>query len=106
MRDRFHWALLLVFVAGLVTLDLLLRNEYLITENRILRRPSADTAACGSGASHVGRDCQTAWTQSAERSRASGQAGVLARYRRLIAQKLDGSRHREALVRMPRENRT
>ena len=37
MRDRFHWALLLVFVAGLVTLDLLLRNEYLITENRILR---------------------------------------------------------------------
>ena len=37
MRDRFHWARLLAFVTGLVNQDLLLRNEYLIAENRILR---------------------------------------------------------------------
>ena len=37
MRDRFHWACLLAFVTGLVNQDLLLRNEYLIAENRILR---------------------------------------------------------------------
>ena len=37
MRDRFHWARLLAFVRGLVNQDLLLRNEYLIAENRILR---------------------------------------------------------------------
>ena len=37
MRDRFHWARPLAFVTGLVNQDLLLRNEYLIAENRILR---------------------------------------------------------------------
>ena len=37
MSDRFHWALLLAFVTGLVNQELVLRNEYLVTENRILR---------------------------------------------------------------------
>src|SRR5262249_39812320 len=37
MRDRFHWARLLSFVTGLVNQELLLRNEYLTDENRILR---------------------------------------------------------------------
>src|SRR5262249_49731077 len=37
MRDRFHWARLLAFVTGLVNQALLLRNEYLAAENRILR---------------------------------------------------------------------
>jgi hypothetical protein len=35
-RDRFHWARLLTFVTGLVNQELLLRNEYLAAENRIL----------------------------------------------------------------------
>src|SRR5262245_8931316 len=37
MSDRFHWARLLAFVSGLVNQELLLRNEYLAAENRILR---------------------------------------------------------------------
>src|SRR5215831_9951756 len=37
MRDQFHWARLLAFVTGLVNQELLLRNEYLAAENRILR---------------------------------------------------------------------
>jgi hypothetical protein len=37
MRDRFHWIRLLAFVTGLVNQELLLRNEYLVAENRILR---------------------------------------------------------------------
>jgi hypothetical protein len=37
MRDSFNWARLLAFVTGLVNQDLLLQNEYLATENRILR---------------------------------------------------------------------
>jgi hypothetical protein len=37
MHDRFHWARLLAFVTGLVNQELLLGNEYLIAENRILR---------------------------------------------------------------------
>jgi putative transposase len=42
MRDRFRWARLLAFVTGLVNQELLLRNEYLIAENRILRSPLAN----------------------------------------------------------------
>ena len=37
MRDRFHGARLLAFVTGLVNQELLLRHEYLIAENCILR---------------------------------------------------------------------
>jgi len=41
MRDRFHWVRLLSFLTGLVNQELLLRNEYLAAENRILRTPMA-----------------------------------------------------------------
>src|SRR5215831_4020629 len=37
MSDRFHWARLLAFVTGLVNQELLLCNEYLAAENRVLR---------------------------------------------------------------------
>ena len=37
MRDTIHWARLLAFVTGLVNQELLLQNEYLAAENRILR---------------------------------------------------------------------
>jgi hypothetical protein len=37
MHDQFHWARILSFVTGLVNQELLLRNEYLAAENRILR---------------------------------------------------------------------
>jgi putative transposase len=37
MRDQFHRARLLAFLTGLVTQELLLRNDYLVAENRILR---------------------------------------------------------------------
>ena len=49
--------------AGSVDQELLLRNEYLVIENRILRAQKPDT--------------------------------ILARHRRLIATKFDGSRKRE-----------
>jgi hypothetical protein len=37
MMNRLHWTRLLAFVTGLVHQELLLRNEYLLAENRILR---------------------------------------------------------------------
>jgi putative transposase len=37
MRDSIHCARLLAFVTGLVNQELLLQNEYLASENRILR---------------------------------------------------------------------
>ena len=103
--------------------DLLLRNQYLIGENRILRDHLSMRLRLAVlervTLAEISRDCQTAWTQSAERSRARAKpATILAWYRRLITQKFDGSLHRgypgrprvsskiEALVvRMARENR-
>jgi hypothetical protein len=34
-----HWETLLAYITGPVDQVLLLRNEYLVTENRILRQP-------------------------------------------------------------------
>ena len=55
MRDRFHWARLLAFVTGLVNQELLLRNEYLAAENRILKAHLAVAApVVGCRAVHSG----------------------------------------------------
>src|SRR5258708_8337923 len=76
MSDRFHWARLLAFVSGLVNQELLLRNEYLAAENRILRAPPAESApAVGCGAVHLGRDRQTTRPSSSAGYRTRGQAG-------------------------------
>ena len=37
MSDRFQWARFVAFVTGLVNQELLLRNEYLAAENRVLK---------------------------------------------------------------------
>jgi len=37
MSDRFHCARLLAFVTDLINQELLVRNEYLAAENRVLR---------------------------------------------------------------------
>ena len=120
MSDRFHWARLLAFVSGLVNQELLLRNEYLAAENRILRAqlPSrlrlsdAERSTLAEIAKRLGRKALK------EVARVAKPDTLLAWYRRLVAQKFDGSRHRaypgrprvalevEALVvRLARENR-
>jgi hypothetical protein len=63
MHDRSHWARLLAFVTGLVNQELLLRNEYLIAENRILhgqlptrlRLSDAERATLAEIANRLGR---------------------------------------------------
>src|ERR1700681_220573 len=120
MRDGFHWARLLGFVTGLVNQELLLRNEYLAAENRILRAhlpfrlrlsdPERSTLA--EIAKRLGRKALK------DIARVAKPDTLLGWYRRLVAQKFDGSRHRaypgrplvsaevEALVvRFARENR-
>ena len=118
MRDS-KWVRLLAYVTGLVNQRLLLQNEYLIAENRILRShlpprvrlsdPQRSTLA--EIGKRLGRN---------ELQRVASVAlpdTILAWYRRLIAQKFDGSKRRsypgrppiapavEALiVRMAREN--
>jgi putative transposase len=121
MRDRFHWARLLAFVSGLVNQELLLRNEYLAAENRILRGhlPSrlrlsdAERSTLAEIAKRLGRKALQ------DIARVAKPDTILAWYRRLVAHKFDGSRQRaypgrpqvclklEALVvRFARENRS
>ena len=119
MRDTTHWVRLLAFVTGLVNQELLLQNEYLAAENRILRArlpsrlrlsdPERGTLAeIGKRLGHKGLK-QVACAAKPDT--------ILAWYRRLVARKFDGSKYRahpgrprvepevEALVvRLAREN--
>ena len=96
MRDRFHWARLLAFVTGLVNQELLLRNEYLAAENRILRAhlPSRlrltdpERSTLAEIAKRLGRKVLK------EVACVAQPDTILSWYRRLIARKFDGSRHR------------
>ena len=119
MRDSINWARLLAFVTGLVNQELLLQNEYLAAENRILRAhlpfrlQLADPERCTLAeiGKRLGRKRlkQVACTAKPDT--------ILAWYRRLIARKFDGSRCRaypgrprvesameELVVRFAREN--
>ena len=96
MRDGFHWARLLGYVTGLVNQELLLRNEYLAAENRILRAhlPSllrlsdSERFTLTEIAKRLGRKAlkDIAWIAKPDT--------ILSWYRQLIAWKFDGSRHR------------
>ena len=120
MHDQFHWARILAFVTGLVNQELLLRNEYLAAENRILRAhlPSrlrlsdAERCTLAEIAKRLGRKALQ------DIARVAKPDTILAWYRRLVAQKFDGAQRRaypgrprvspqiEALVvRLARENR-
>src|SRR5215472_17447454 len=118
MRDN-KWVRLLAYVTGLVNQRLLLQNEYLVAENRILRShlPSRlrlsdpERSTFAEIGKRVGRkDLQRVASVALPDT-------ILAWYRRLIDQKFDGSKRRyypgrppitteiEALiVRMAREN--
>ena len=96
MSDRFHWARLLAFVTGLVNQELLLRNEYLVAENRVLRAhlPSrirlsdSERSTLAEIARRLGRKALKDIACVAKPDT------ILAWYRRLVAQKFDGSRCR------------
>ena len=112
-------ARVLAYVTGLVNQELLLQNEYLAAENRILRAhlptrlrltdPERSTLA--EIGKRLGRKARK------EVARVAQPDTILAWYRRLIAQKFDGSKHRsypgrprvgrevtDLIVRMAREN--
>src|ERR1700759_5720660 len=112
-------ARLLAYVTGLVNQQLLLQNEYLLAENRILRShlparvplTNAQRATLAEIAKRMGR---RALEQVASVAKPET---ILAWYRKLIARKFDGSKHRaypgrpavsreltELVVRMAREN--
>ena len=95
MKKQNEWARLLAHVTGLVNQELLLQNEYLAAENRILRThlptrlrlsdPERETLA------EIGKRLgRKALAQVAAVARPDT---ILVWYRRLIAQKFDGSKH-------------
>ncbi|HXA64158.1 MAG TPA: helix-turn-helix domain-containing protein, partial [Bryobacteraceae bacterium] len=118
MRNK-KWVRLLAYVTGSVNQELLLQNEYLAAENRILRAklPSRlrlsdpERATLAEIGKRLGRKALRAVACVAQPDT------ILAWYRRLVAKKFDGSKQRqypgrpavapevEALVvRMAREN--
>ncbi len=115
------WARILAYVTGTVDQELLLRNEYLAAENRILkaqlkgrlRFSDAERAKLGEIGRRLGRKAL------GEVANAALPDTILAWYRRLVARKFDGSKVRrmpgrprldgeveKLIVRMAKENRS
>ncbi len=91
-----EWARLLAYVTGLVNQQLLLRNEYLAAENRILRAQLPERLRLTDS-----QRCTLAEIEKRLSRKALEQVAcvvkpdtILGWYRRLIAQKFDGSRYR------------
>jgi putative transposase len=116
-----NWKILLAYITGTVDQELLLRNEYLVTENRILRHQIKGRVRLSDGerSTLAGIGHKLGKQALEEMATIVTPDTILAWHRRLVAQKLDGSRQRkaagrpridpevEALVaRMARENRS
>ena len=90
------WARIWAYVTGTVGQELLARNEYLATENRILKAQlegrlklsDAERARLGEIAHRLGRKALAEVTIVAKPDT------VLAWYRKLVARKFDGSKDR------------
>src|SRR6202030_563731 len=116
-----EWARILAYITGTVDQELLVRNEYLAAENRILRGQlkgrlklsDAERARLGEIGHRLGRKALGGVATAAPPDT------ILAWYRRLVARKFDGSRARrtpgrpridgeveELIVRMAKENRS
>src|SRR6202040_3637936 len=96
MRNK-KWVRLLAYVTGSVNQGLLLQNEYLVAENRILRAklPSRlrlsnpERATLAEIGRRLGRKALR------EVACIAKPDTILAWYRRLVAQKFDGSQYRQ-----------
>ncbi len=91
-----NWARMLAYVTGVVNQELLLRNEYLVAENRILKGQitgrlllsEAEKATLAEIAHRLGRKALE------EVAGAAQPDTILGWYRKLIANKFDGSKFR------------
>ena len=113
------WARMLAYITGTVDQELLLRNEYLVAENRILRAQlkgrlllsDAERVTLAEIGHRLGRKALE------DVANAARPDTILAWYRRLVARKFDGSKRRrysgrprvddeveELIVRIAREN--
>jgi putative transposase len=94
------WARMLAYITGTVDQELLLRNEYLAAENRILRAQikgrlllcDAEKATLAEIAHRLGRKALE------ELAAVARPDTLLTWYRKLIASKFDGSKFRKSRV--------
>src|SRR5258708_1030058 len=119
MADKKNWLQLLAYVTGSINQELLLRNEYLAAENHILksqikgrlRLSDGERATLAGIAKRLGRKALR------EIACLAKPDTILAWYRKLVAQKFDGSKKRglagrprvdkkieEVVVKLAREN--
>lgn len=119
MAEKKKWLQLLAYVTGSINQGLLLRNEYLVAENRILRSQikgrlrlsDGERATLAEIAKRLGRKALQ------EIACIAKPDTILAWYRKLVAQKFDGSKERrwagrprveaaveELVVKLAREN--
>jgi putative transposase len=114
------WKQLLAYITGSVDQELLLRNEYLVIENRILRQQIGGRVRLSDGERKTLANLGKRLGKQALKEVASLVIPdtILAWHRQLIAQKSDGSEHRQTpgrptisaelealVVRIARENR-
>jgi putative transposase len=115
------WKHLLAYITGTVDQELLLRNEYLVTENRILRDQLKGRVRLSDGERKALAELGQKLGKQAlqEVAKIVKPDTILAWHRRLVAQQFDGSQQRKApgrpaiaqelealVVRMARENRS
>src|SRR3989441_288788 len=115
------WKTLLAYITGTVDQELLLRNEYLVTENRILRNQLKGRARLSDGERKTLADIGHKLGKQAlqEVAKIVKPDTILGWHRKFVAQKCDGSQQRKApgrpmidrevedlVVRLARENRS
>jgi putative transposase len=116
-----NWKPLLAYITGSVDRELLVRNAYLVTENRILRQQITGRVRLSDGERKTLAELGKRLGKQALKEVASlvTPDTILAWHRKLIAKKYDGSEHRQApgrptidaelealVVRMAQENRS
>src|SRR5262249_40322187 len=115
------WKQLLAYITGTVDQELLVRNEYLVTENRILRNQLKGRVRLSDGERTALAEIGKKLGKQALQDVATivKPDTILGWHRQLVAQKFDGSQHRKApgrpkideklealVVRMAQENRS
>src|SRR5687767_5694281 len=92
------WKQLLAYITGSVDQELLLRNEYLIAENHILRQQITGRVRLSDGERKTLANLGKRLSKQALKEVASLVAPdtILAWPRKFVAQKFDGSKHRQA----------
>src|SRR4030095_8322501 len=121
MEKPMSWKTLLAYITGTVDQELLLRNEYLVTENRILRHQITGRVRLTDGARKTLAEIgQKLGKQAlAEVAKIVKPDTILAWHRTLVAQKFNGSQQRQSpgrptiaeelealIVRIAQENRS